>query len=458
MTSGLEQERDRELSLAQAPRALLGRWFASTGAQPAWALVAYMVAGLTLGAALAAPLPEVEATLLSALTGSIVAATGSGGPSGIARRVALGTAAATLVLTFVAFATGNRPLLAALAMAAVAILTWLAAGAGPLGAVLAYLLSLTYLLVAGLSRVADLVDVVSLSWAAAHIAVGCVVGLLVVFVATWWRRRSEPDGVRAARAEAPIRSMWASLRSFDRHARDGVRRAIPLAILMYLFQLDAGRDAFWIFFAAYSVLLTPGKTAVNAAFVRAGSAVLAWYSSPSRRSSSPTRRSSCSGSSSSSRASASVPLSDPRRRAHDDRLDPARRRADGRDRSLGAAPPARRAARVCDRAGRDVPALAARPRNGGDGAGPDLTSGQAPRSPLAASRRSSFRSSSSSRRSSASRSLVSSSSRAASDSRVARATKVEVMIAVTMARNVMPYSITALATSLPDGALGVTSP
>jgi hypothetical protein len=38
--------------------------------------------------------------------------------------------------------------------------------------------------------------------------------------------------------------MWRSLRSFDEYARDGVRRAIPLAVLMYFFQLDGGRDAF----------------------------------------------------------------------------------------------------------------------------------------------------------------------------------------------------------------------
>ena len=52
----------------------------------------------------------------------------------------------------------------------------------------------------------------------------------------------------------------ASLRSFDERARDGVRRAVPLAILMFFFQLNGRRDAFWTFFAAYLVLLTPGKT------------------------------------------------------------------------------------------------------------------------------------------------------------------------------------------------------
>jgi uncharacterized membrane protein YccC len=65
--------------------------------------------------------------------------------------------------------------------------------------------------------------------------------------------------------------MWTALRSFDEHARDGVRRAIPLAVLMYLFQQDGGRDAFWIFFAAYIMLLPTGKTVKSQAVIRAGS-------------------------------------------------------------------------------------------------------------------------------------------------------------------------------------------
>jgi uncharacterized membrane protein YccC len=123
-----------------------------------------------------------------------------------------------------------------------------------------------------MARVANLFEVVSLRWAAAHIAAGCLGGLLVVFVGTAWRRRQEPDEVKAASAPPiQLRSMWTSLRSFDEYARDGVRRAIPLAILMFLFQRDGGRrDAFWTFFAAYIVLLTPGKNQKSLALVRVG--------------------------------------------------------------------------------------------------------------------------------------------------------------------------------------------
>jgi MFS family permease len=256
---------------ADAERSRWRSWFASTGAPPAWGLVRYLICGLAVGAAFGVALPDFRGTLLAALTGAVVAASGSAGPSGISRRVALISAALALVLTVVAFATGNDPVWAAIAMAAVALLTSLAAAAGPLGGLLGFLGSLAYFLVATMARVANLFELVSLRWAAAHIAVGCLGGLLVVFVGTALRRRHEPDEVKAASTPPiPLRAMWDSLRSFDEHARDGVRRAIPLAILLYFFQLEGGRDAFWIFFAAYLVLLSTGKTPKDLAAVRVG--------------------------------------------------------------------------------------------------------------------------------------------------------------------------------------------
>jgi hypothetical protein len=176
-------------------------------------------------------------------------------------------------------ATGQPPAWAlvgymAAGMAAVAVLTSLGAAAGPLGAVLGFLLSLAYLVVALTARTANLFEHVSFRWGAAHVAVGCLAGLLVVLVGTAWRRRTEPEEVRAATAPPiPVRPMWESLKTFDEHARDGVRRANPLAILMYFFQRNGGRDAFWIFFAAYLVMLRPGKNQKSQTAVRVGSAI-----------------------------------------------------------------------------------------------------------------------------------------------------------------------------------------
>ena len=255
----------------ESPPSRWRSWFTSTGAPPLWGLVRYLICGLVAGVALGSGLPHFRGTLLAALAGGIVAASAASGPSGIARRLAFVGATSTLALTTVAYATGNHPVWAAIAMAAVALGTSLLAAAGPIGGALGFLLSLAYMLVATLSRVSSLHESVSVGWAAAHIAVGCLAGLIVAAIGTSWRARREPDEVRAARAPIPLAPFWASLRTFDEHARDGVRRAIPLAILMYFFQVDGGRDAFWTFFAAYLVLLTPGKAAKSVAVSRVGS-------------------------------------------------------------------------------------------------------------------------------------------------------------------------------------------
>jgi MFS family permease len=249
------------------------RWFASTGQPPAWGLVRYAAAGLFAGGALGAALPQVRGTLLAALAGLLVAAAASAGPSTISRRLSLIASAAVLVLGVVGFATGNHPVWAGLAMGAVALLTSLMAAAGPLGGILGFLLSLGYMLVATMARVANLFELVSLRWAAAHIAAGCIGGLIVAFVGTAQRRRGETTEMKTATAPLPIAPMLDSLRTFDEHARDGVRRAIPLAILMFLFQRQGGRDAFWTFFAAYLVMLTPGKSPKSLASIRVASAV-----------------------------------------------------------------------------------------------------------------------------------------------------------------------------------------
>jgi hypothetical protein len=116
-----------------SPRTGWRSWFAATGQPPAWALVGYMAAGLIAGVALSSSLPNFRGTMLGGLTGLVVAAAGSGGPSAISRRVALITAALGLVLTAVAFATGGHPVWAAVAMAAVAVLTSLGPRPAPSG-------------------------------------------------------------------------------------------------------------------------------------------------------------------------------------------------------------------------------------------------------------------------------------------------------------------------------------
>jgi len=103
--------------------------------------------------------------------------------------------------------------------------------------------------------------------------VGAVGGLVVALVGGMFRNR------RAGRGDgpdipAPWGPMWASLRSFDEHARDGIRRAIPLAVGMFIYQRSLDHDALWVFIAAFAVLLPTGKSEARVAGARVASTIV----------------------------------------------------------------------------------------------------------------------------------------------------------------------------------------
>ncbi len=98
-------------------------------------------------------------------------------------------------------------------------------------------------------------------------ALGAVGGLAVATIGGMLRNRSVGRGVEPD-IPAAWGSMWASLRSFDEHARDGVRSAIPLAIGMFIYQRTLNHDALWVFIAAFAVLLPTGKSETRVAAAR----------------------------------------------------------------------------------------------------------------------------------------------------------------------------------------------
>jgi Fusaric acid resistance protein-like len=256
-------------------RSRLGRALGSTGAPAQWPLVLHLVAGLLAGAGLGSLLSPTKGAVLAGLTGALVAGAGASLPSAIAMRVGVFAAVTTVVSMSVAFATGGDPVLAALAMAAMAILTSAAAAAGPVGASLGTLGSLAYLLVAALGRLAHLYGEVSFPSGLARILIGCVAGLLVVSVRVAWRRSRAPRASGPANLPvAPVRAVWTSVRTLDRSARDGIRRAIPLAIGIYLFETYGTKDALWIFVAAFVVLLPTSKLPREIAAARVISSVV----------------------------------------------------------------------------------------------------------------------------------------------------------------------------------------
>lgn len=249
---------------------LIRRLFASTGAPPQTTLVAYLVSGAVAGALLGLLTDPYKGTLLAGLTGALIAAAGARGPSRVALRVAGFAALLAVVFVFVAFVVAGHPWWAAAAVAAVALSTSALAGAGPMGAALGQLGLLIYVLAVVVGTVTHLATDVSLASAVIRIVLGAIAGLAVTAVGAKLRDRRDPEAAAVApRLPSPWPALRASLRSFDEHARDGVRRAIPLAIGIFLFERSGSRDALWIFVAVFVVLMPTGKspTAVAAARV-----------------------------------------------------------------------------------------------------------------------------------------------------------------------------------------------
>lgn len=214
-----------------------------------------------------------RAALLAAANGALVAAAGSSGPRVVSLRAAVGTALVAPVATTLAFATVGRPLAAAAAMAAVAVVTSVAVGAGPGGAHLGVLGAFGYVLTTSLATLLSLHTEVTPVSGAFRNVLGAACGLVVV-VGTAWRERHGPRKPSPVVA-TPWRTMARSLRTLDVYARDGIRRAVPLAIGIYVFQRTGSRDALWVFIAAFAVLLPSGKAPTQVALLRAVSTLAA---------------------------------------------------------------------------------------------------------------------------------------------------------------------------------------
>ena len=210
-----------------------------------WRPVLYAVAGLVAGGALGAILSPQKGAVLAALTGALVATAGSTGPTKVSVRLASLAAAAGMILVFAAFVVNGHPWWAAAAMAAVAILTSCAAAAGQVHAALGMLGSITFVL--------------AVIGTATLVGTGCVGAVRGAAGGSGrgrraarghdWRRPPEPSSRPGVRTRRPRRmgTDGASLRSFDEHARDGVRRAIPLAIGMFIYQRSLDHDTLWVF-------------------------------------------------------------------------------------------------------------------------------------------------------------------------------------------------------------------
>jgi uncharacterized membrane protein YccC len=59
-----------------------------------------------------------------------------------------------------------------------------------------------------------------------------------------------------------------AVRTFDGHAKDGVRRAVALGIAMYAFQSVGTHNSFWVMLTVFVILAPNGRTTLQKAAIR----------------------------------------------------------------------------------------------------------------------------------------------------------------------------------------------
>jgi hypothetical protein len=84
------------------------------------------------------------------------------------------------------------------------------------------------------------------------VALGAVGRLVVAAVGSGTTNRRVGDRAAAGPSIPPWGPMRASLSSFVEHTRDGVRRAIPLAIGMFVYRRTLNHDSLGVFLAAFA--------------------------------------------------------------------------------------------------------------------------------------------------------------------------------------------------------------
>ena len=268
-----------------SPPGALRRIFGSTGQPAKWGVVGHLALGLLIGGTLGTLITPSRGAILAGLTAGAVAAVGAGVPAAISVRIASGTAVAAVIGATLAYATTGHPWWSAAAMALVAMTTSVAAGTGLVGTTLGTIGSFLYVMVAALAKIAELFPAVSVASGRARIVLGAAVGLVIAAISAAIRKRNQAPDPHALDLHAPdpqppthIASLWpsmfAAVRAFDESARDGVRRAIPLAIGIVLFERSGSRDALWIFIAAFIVLLPTGKPPLTVALARVLSTIV----------------------------------------------------------------------------------------------------------------------------------------------------------------------------------------
>lgn len=235
-----------------------------------WRLMAAILLGMAAGFGAARLLGFGESALQSAVVAGLTLAAGSSGRLRTALPVAGILGLVVVAYSSLGALTTGLPLAAALAMAFVAFTTSVMTAAQPVGLLIGMVASNAYFLVTGIGVLEERAIGGSLSQIGLLGLVGLVTGLLLVALRAGVEQAigsAPPPGERKP-APSLLGPMRASVRTFDAHAKDGVRRAMALGVAMYAFQSIGTHNSFWVMLTVFVILAPNGRTTLQKAAIR----------------------------------------------------------------------------------------------------------------------------------------------------------------------------------------------
>lgn len=235
-----------------------------------WRLMAAILLGMGAGFGVARLLGFGDSALQAGVVAGLTLAAGSSGRLRTAVPVAGVLGVIVVAYSTLGALTTGFPLAAALAMAFVAFTTSVMTAARPVGLLIGLVASNAYFLVTGIGVLEQRAIGGSLTQIGLLGLVGLATGLVLVTLRAAVEQAigtaPPPGGTRPP--PSLLEPMRTSLRTFDMHAKDGVRRAIALGAAMYAFQSVGTHNSFWVMLTVFVILAPNGRTTLQKALIR----------------------------------------------------------------------------------------------------------------------------------------------------------------------------------------------
>jgi len=227
-----------------------------------WRLVVTVLLGLAAGFGVAWALGFELRGLQAGVVAALTFAAGGSGRARTAIPVAAVLGTVVVVYSSIGALTTGYPWAAAIAMALVAFTTSVMTAAQPVGLLVGLVASYAYWLITGIGVIDQQVIGRDLSDIGVLGLLGLVVGLALVAARAGLEQAlgSAPAPASGGPARGSVVDpILTSVRTFDEHAKDGVRRAVALGVAMFAFQSLGSHNAYWVMLTVFVILGPKGR-------------------------------------------------------------------------------------------------------------------------------------------------------------------------------------------------------